>query len=859
MDIANRATGRRDRWKLMAAAGALAVVATPGAAAAQTAPMAIELPSQPLDEALMALARQSNVDIVAPASLTQGRTAPALRGVMTVDQALARLLEGSGLTVRRNGDRAYTIVRLDAEVDSGIDPRSSESSLVVTGTRIRGAPPAAPVVTVTREEIYNSGFTDLGDVARSIPQNFSGGDNPAAGGGGEALGQQTGDGASSLNLRGLGAGATLTLLDGRRLAYTGAVQGVNLSAIPVAAIERVEVIVDGASALYGSDAVGGVANIILRRDFHGASVTSRLGTATQGGFDRHQLTGAIGQSWASGHAMLAADFNRNSEIRGRHRPSLRNVAPELMLYPAERRWGGLLSGAQDLSSNISADIKILYNKNELTRETTAALDGDVRTSGSIRKSNIESLAISPGIDATLGQWRASAFYSYGRNRSSGLIRFFAGGEEFAQQRAVLVNSLHNAEGMIEGVLTTLPAGGLRLAVGGGYRGVALDRTDQFADIWTRDSHYAFGEVFLPLASPGQQISGLYRLSASGAFRYERYEGFGSVVTPQVGVTYAPTPDFTLSGTWGRSFRAPNLQQQFGQTQTLVVPPSAIGGAGFGPQSTALLISGSNPDLGPERSANWTITAAAHPVGLAGARFEVSYFNVDYADRIISPVVFSSALSDPMYAPFIALDPTLDQIEAAIALSTFGLDSITGRPFDPADVVAIADTRLTNVSRQRASGLDISATYTADMASGARLVAAASATRLRLRQKALESQPSTTITGLIFRPPTWRGRASLTWSADATTISSHVNYISGLDDVRSPTGDRLRPQATVDVSGSQRLSVGAMEDVRVQIAIINLLDKRPQQIFTPNPGIPPIDTVNHSVIGRTVTLSLTANF
>src|SRR3546814_11494497 len=84
-------------------------------------------------------------------------------------------------------------------------------------------------------------------------------------------------------LRGLGPDATLTLLNGRRLSYSGFVNAVDVSVVPIAALARIEVIADGASAIYGSDAVAGVANIITKREFDGVAATYRAGTSTEGG------------------------------------------------------------------------------------------------------------------------------------------------------------------------------------------------------------------------------------------------------------------------------------------------------------------------------------------------------------------------------------------------------------------------------------------------------------------------------------------------------------------------------------------------------------------------------------------------
>src|SRR3546814_10784616 len=114
-------------------------------------------------------------------------------------------------------------------------------------------------------------------------------------------------GGSSLNLRGLGPDATLTLLNGARLAYDGFTQATYVAVIPVAAIDRMEVLLDGASALYGSDAVGGVANIILKRDYDGAALTPRYGRATDGGSEQTQVSAVVGETWTTGGLLIAGE------------------------------------------------------------------------------------------------------------------------------------------------------------------------------------------------------------------------------------------------------------------------------------------------------------------------------------------------------------------------------------------------------------------------------------------------------------------------------------------------------------------------------------------------------------------------
>src|SRR3546814_11513015 len=107
-------------------------------------------------------------------------------------------------------------------------------------------------------------------------------------------------GGSSANLRGIGQDATLTLLNGRRMSYGSNDQAVDISAIPVEAVDRLEIVTDGASAIYGSDAVGGVINVMLKRDFDGVAVGTRYGQATEGGLAHHASTVHPGPPWSPG-------------------------------------------------------------------------------------------------------------------------------------------------------------------------------------------------------------------------------------------------------------------------------------------------------------------------------------------------------------------------------------------------------------------------------------------------------------------------------------------------------------------------------------------------------------------------------
>ena len=156
-------------------------------------------------------------------------------------------------------------------------PGTPKERIEITGSNIKRIQDegALPVQVITREEIDKKGIQSLEQLLMQISANGTGADNLQSN-----VGIQLGTtdrnnlGNSSANLRGLGASSTLVLLNGRRVSNHGAKgNAVDLNSIPLAAIERVEVLKDGASAIYGTDAIGGVINFILRRDYRGVEIT----------------------------------------------------------------------------------------------------------------------------------------------------------------------------------------------------------------------------------------------------------------------------------------------------------------------------------------------------------------------------------------------------------------------------------------------------------------------------------------------------------------------------------------------------------------------------------------------------------
>jgi iron complex outermembrane receptor protein len=194
------------------------------------------------------------------------------------------------------------------------DEADKVERIEVTGSRIKRVDMAGdlPVTVIDRAAIELSGETSVADLLRSTTFNSLGSFRPQSG--------SSSQGATTVSLRGLGSDRSLVLVDGRRLpksTLTGSSQDLNF--IPMAAVERVEILTDGASALYGSDAIGGVINVILRKDFNGAEVTLGSGRIEHEGGDRENgsvLFGAssdnasvlAGASWSGRDIVYARDF-----------------------------------------------------------------------------------------------------------------------------------------------------------------------------------------------------------------------------------------------------------------------------------------------------------------------------------------------------------------------------------------------------------------------------------------------------------------------------------------------------------------------------------------------------------------------
>lgn len=839
---------------------ALVLIATgPTAWAQQGQSRSYDLPAQSLAVSLRTVALTSGRNILVPSRLVRGRQAPVLKGIFTAEEALAVLLAGSGLQMRADRDNLI-VEQAAADPDPEAGAPAQDNDILVTGSRIRGGSVASPVINVTQEEARNAGQASLGEIVRSIPQSFGGGQNPGVGANVPSTSGVNVGGGSSIDLRGIGSDATLTLLNGHRLSYSSSRQSIDVSAIPLAAVDRIEIVPDGASALYGSDAVAGVANIILRRDSDTIETSARLGASTDGGNFEQRYGASAGQRWASGGIIASYEFARSTAIYGRDRSYAADKAA-LTLFPPIKNHSALISGHQQLAPGLTFELDALFNQRSSIKSVANNAAGDVQLSGIVNDYTVTSLALAPTLRLDLGDWRAFATGSYGRDHNRFTVTTWAKGVPTAPPEICYCNSARAGEIGADGPLFALPGGPVRLALGGGYRSNTFIRDNGPGNAQnidrTQDSYYGYAELNVPLVAPGQGVPFADRLAFSAALRYENYPGIGDIATPKLGLVYAPTPDFEIKGSWGRSFRAPTLLEKYQPRSLVLIAPSALGGAGYAPDTTALFVQGGNPDLRPERARTWSATLAVHPRGLAGAELELSYFDINYRDRVVTPIAFiAQSLSNPAYRDTVTPNPAAAQL-AEIVGSALSFVNAAGAPYDPAKVAVLIDDSSVNAGHQSIRGVDLLFRYRATLGQGgSSLTATLNGSYLESNQQISASQPILPLAGQLFNPPHVRARAGLSWDSGRINLTGNINYTGGVDDPRKLPVFRVGSMTTIDLAARYRTGgQGLLRDIDLSVALLNALDDQPTRIATTQFSDTPYDSTNYSPFGRVISFTV----
>lgn len=293
---------------LFAGAAMLSLMLATGAMA-QT--KSFNVPAADAVKTIPQFASQAGIQIVAPAGTLKGVQTRAVQGDLDVHAALEQLIAGTGLEIASDDGKIISL-RVAATPVAAVDPEPQV--VVVTGSRLapRGFTAPTPVTVVDAEELKLSGTQNVETLLNQNPQ-FIGSQNngPTA--------NTVPGGTATLNLRGFGAQRNLVLVNGRRFAISGTDGTTDINTIPAALIKRTEVVTGGSSAVYGSDAITGVVNFIMRDDFEGVEISAQKRWDGETNTPTYSTDLTIGGNFADGrgNAVVSLDYlNRGSITRG---------------------------------------------------------------------------------------------------------------------------------------------------------------------------------------------------------------------------------------------------------------------------------------------------------------------------------------------------------------------------------------------------------------------------------------------------------------------------------------------------------------------------------------------------------------
>lgn len=844
------------------------------------------------------------------------------------------------------------------------DANADDPDIVVTGTLLRGvAPTGTNVVGISEADVIASGAASTNDLLASIPQIGNFGTIPAGVG-------NYGNPIVRPNIRnfgGSGGSTTLILLNGRRMVGAGILQtSPDPSVIPPDVIKRVDVIPDGGSSIYGSDAIGGVINFITRDRYDGIGVNARYGFA-----DNYQTIDAsiiAGKDWGSGSVFISYAYAWHDDLIGLDRDystanqtdrgggDFRSTACPLAnvtvgniftgtktyalpgrvpgtlnrcdqtdyaaIYPREERHSVFAGLTQELSDSINFNLSAYWSQRDTVHRTAQSSQSatikatnpffrpigtelehtvafafdDVFGPANVSPSRFTSFGISPSLDFELGGgWQLRTLANFGRSEnkstedsinSTAVTLALAGTNPLtalnpynlsATSPAVLaaINDFVNygeatqelAEGrfVLDGPLTTLPGGDIRLAVGAEYH---YENTRSFTgsgpvnsitgagSYVSRNVKSVFGELLVPIFGAGNRIPGFYSLEISGSVRHDDYSDVGGTTNPKVGVTWRPFEALTLRGTYGTSFHAPSIadlgNSVDARVQVLPFSPYRAPGSPLSDLGRpTIVIAGGNANLKPETADTWSLGFDLQPAAIEGLLLSATYFNVKFKNQIaVPPVVSPIFFSTPGYSSFYIVDPTLAQAQAAA-----GNLRIDGVP-NLATLYAFTDpyvlffAQRANLGAVNLDGIDFNVAYNRATSFGSLSANVAGSYLLNRETQVIQGS------AFFDDLKNGTGRLQLTASLGGTigdfAARASLNHRSGFPLLGATPQTRVSAFDTVDLFFSYDLG-DMLANTLLTLNIDNVLDEDPP--FLNNA----VGYTNGSTLGRLVSFGIRTKF
>lgn len=912
-----------------------------------TQPLMFEIDAQPLSTALTRFAKQADVQIVMYSEVSEGLTAPRVHGKFTPEEALQLLLTNTPLRFELINDRKTVAIRTQKTTASApTDPASArtqangensglrlatvmagtdddvpptkrtdaskttegadrtDSTMIVTGTQIRGVKPiGSPLMVFTSEDFERTGSATLQQFFSTLPQNFAGGRNDgvrtsAYGRDGSfTLPPNDSVEGSALNLRGLGTGATLVLVNGRRVANTGlGGEYADISMIPLSAVERVELLLDGASASYGADAIAGVVNVILRKQYRGAETQVQAGTTTQGGGDMSRFAQSIGTGWTSGNGLATFEHYLREPINMTQR-SFVNVPINVRtnnLYGRQKRDSAYLSMRQSLSERL--DISADASFSERTFDNTF-VDAFFQNDFIYSSTKNQQYGGSIGVDFEVGnQWKAQLWGKSDKNKSditggAFLSRVLAG--TAFPSKGMRSNASHYASASISGdIFRQLPSGPIKTAFGLEYtKNSIVDISTSSSGVVSTNAgngasfsdKSAFAEFLIPLvaASPSTGNRSTPRLAVSLSGRYDQYSIYGDSFNPKFGILWKVSNALQLRGTYGTSFRTPTVNQtdvirrRNGQEFILNDPRYTAG-------QKALVLFGNNDALVPETAKSWTIGADIAPRAIKGFNAQLTYFDIRYENRIESPPNNNTiVLYDPAYLDLRVFrgDIPAAEFNALVAYyltnseqraMTACIHAVPGEVFTPCldsvtDFSAIVNRDLRNLAATRDSGLDLVFDHQLSLSSSSSLNFNLNLAYVsHFTRQVTANAPSSEEVNTIYRPRRWTTNAGFGWERGGLSTLGIVRYGGDYRNTYVPTNASDFPSfTTLDIN--LRYAFGQrfkswMSNATIGLNISNAFDRDPPTFLEPQfLNTIAYDATKFDAIGRAISVTITKDW
>jgi iron complex outermembrane recepter protein len=870
---------------------------------AHGAEVTFEIGPQDLSGALKAFAVQSHREIFFAPALTRGRTSHGVKGRFDDLTALNMILEGTGLnfsvtasnailvrdpsakaessgragtpTTSTTGVAANEPLKVaqtpssrdqDAERPSVPDSqsrtaeRSSLAEIVVTGTNITGVDnKTVPLISFDRDAIERSGFATTQDFITALPQNSKSGSNSPDGVlSGVGFGFGNVESSTAANLRGLGANSTLTLINGHRVASSSYGTGVDLSMIPLSAVERIDVLTDGSSAVYGSDAVGGVINIILRKDFNGEETSARLDALARGGGEQKQVGQTIGRTWGTGSALVVAQFEDANSIRSDQRSFTSALPQPTDIYPSTKRYSGVLTAHQALGDSID-----IFLDTELGRDTglrNNTLPGGVPQIETLTNAT-NSVSTNTGLTwQPFGDWHLEGnvlFSQVYTNTTEIFLPFFPGyinGTPYLRN----LETIKEGDLKLDGTLWTSGGSSLKAAVGASYRQEYFSANIEYANdnqVTTRHVHAVFAELYAPLITASSDVPLIKRLDLSAAVRDDDYSDFGNKLDPKFGIYWAPIDELGIRASYSSSFRAPNAFELFdANTANAVYVESGFPQPGD-PNGNANVIFFGNQKIGPESSHNLSTGLDFRPTALPGTVFSLNYYRLIYSNRIIDLEAAQNSFINPqIYGPLIQRFPN----DAAVTAFVAGLSP-------PQAVIDLSNSQTglagvrygiaygpINAAKVKTEGLDLTAHSVVALDARNKLNLDFNAAYIReIDTTYCDGCVATDLANTIAQPLRFRLRTSAGWSNGSLSTNAALNFANRYSDIDVTPSARVGSFTTVDWNAAWRIRTSG---TTLSLNLINALNSNPPR--TP-PGLNNVayDPNNADARGRILSLQV----